>query len=240
MVYNSSMSDMRRIDQVASYKDIDVDRTKQTYMDNVAKEEDFDNLHGINTKSPIRLLPKTGSIIMGGEDNSALYEDSNGFQSCPEEYLEKAYLKLQEIFNSTGESFSDFNFIDIGCGAGKPAFYYLSKNAGFNSYSGFEIDEKYFNICESNKDSMPDIDKSIVNFYNKNVIDHSFNFENSVVLFSNPFIGETRNTFFQNNIPLIEDSNCYLITIAIDKDILSHYSLENVFSFDWLNIWKRN
>ena len=240
MVYNSFMDNLRRIDQLASYQNIDIDRAKQVYMDNVSKEEEFDNLYGVNTKSPIRLLPKTGSIIMGGEDNSALYEDSNGFQSSPEEYLDKALAKLKEVIELDGKNISEFNFIDIGCGTGKPIFYLLSKDAGFNSYSGFEIDEKYFNICESNKESMPDIDKSIVNFYHKNAIDHSFNFENSVVLFSNPFIGETRNTFIQNNIPLIEDSNCYLITIAIDKDILGSYSLDNIYSFDWLNIWKKN
>lgn len=239
-MYNSDMENLRKLEQEASIKGIDLDRTKQLYIDSVDKEQIFDETYNVNTKSPIKVGPKTGSIMLGGEDNSLMYEDSNGFQSCPEDYLEKAYLKLQEIFSSTGESFSDFNFIDIGCGTGKPAFYYLSKNAGFNSYSGFEIDEKYFNICESNKESMPDIDKSIVNFYHKNAIDHSFDFENSVVLFSNPFIGETRNTFIQNNIPLMEDSNCYLITIAIDKDILSSYSLDNVYSFDWLNIWKRN
>lgn len=237
-MYNSDMEDIRKIEQLASYKDIDVDRARQLYMDNVAKEEEFDNLNGVTTKSPIRVMPKFGSIITGGDDNSTLYEDSNGFWSSPEDYLEKAYLKLQNIFNLTGESFSEFNFIDIGCGTGKPAFYYLSKNAGFKSYSGFEIDEKYFNICESNKDSMPDIDKSVVNFYHKNAIDHSFDFEKSVVLFNNSFSGETRNTFLKNNVPLMEDSNCYLVTIAIDKDILSSYSLENIYSFDLLNIWR--
>ena len=233
------MDNIRKVEQVASHKEIDLDRTKQLYIDNVAKEQEFDDLYGVSTKSPIRVLPKTGSVIMGGDDNSLLYEDSNGFQSSPEDYLEKALTKLKEVIEVDGQSVSDFNFIDIGCGAGKPIFYLLSKDAGFKSYSGFEIDSKYFDICESNKNIMPNLDKSVVNFYNKNAIDHSFDFEKSVILFSNPFIGETRNTFFKNNIPLIEDSDAYLVTIAIDKDILKLYNLENIYSFDWLNIWRR-
>lgn len=238
-MYNSDMANIRKVEQEASYQDIDVDRTKQLYMDNVSNEEQFDLLHGVNTKSPIKVLPKTGSIIMGGDDNSELYEDSNGFQSSPEDYLDKALLKLKEVIELDNKNLSDFNFIDIGSGAGKPIFYLLSKDAGFKSYSGFEIDKKYFDISESNKNIMPNIDKSIVNFYNKNVIDHSFDFENSVILFSNPFIGETRSTFLTNNIPLIEDSDAYLVTIAIDKDILKPYALENIYSFDWLNIWRK-
>ena len=233
------MDNIRKVEQVASHKEIDLDRTKQLYIDNVKKEQEFDDLYGVNTKSPIRVLPKTGSVIMGGDDNSLLYEDSNGFQSSPEDYLDKALTKLKEVIEVDGQSVSDFNFIDIGCGAGKPIFYLLSKDAGFKSYSGFEIDSKYFDICESNKNIMPNLDKSVVNFYNKNAIDHSFDFEKSVILFSNPFIGETRNTFFKNNIPLIEDSDAYLVTIAIDKDILKSYDLENIYSFDWLNIWRR-
>ena len=233
------MDNIRKVEQVASHKEIDLDRTKQLYIDNVTKEQEFDDLYGVNTKSPIRVLPKTGSVIMGGDDNSLLYEDSNGFQSSPEDYLDKALTKLKEVIEVDGQSVSDFNFIDIGCGAGKPIFYLLSKDAGFKSYSGFEIDSKYFDICESNKNIMPNLDKSVVNFYNKNAIDHSFDFEKSVILFSNPFIGETRNTFFKNNIPLIEDSDAYLVTIAIDKDILKSYNLENIYSFDWLNIWRR-
>jgi SAM-dependent methyltransferase len=233
------MDNIRKIEQIASNKDIDLDRTKQLYIDNVAKEQEFDDLYGVNTKSPIRVLPKTGSIVMGGEDNSLLYEDSNGFQSSPEDYLDKALVKIKEIIELDGKNISEFNFIDIGCGAGKPIFYLLSKNAGFKSYSGFEIDSKYFDICESNKEIMPNIDKSIVNFYNKNALNHSFDFEKSVVFFSNPFIGETRSTFIKNNIPLIEDSDAYLVTIAIDKDILKSYDLKNIYSFDWLNIWRR-
>jgi hypothetical protein len=238
-VYNSDMDNIRKIEQIASNKDIDLDRTRQLYIDNVAKEQEFDDLYGVNTKSPIRVLPKTGSIVMGGEDNSLLYEDSNGFQSSPEDYLDKALVKIKEVIELDGKNISEFNFIDIGCGAGKPIFYLLSKNAGFKSYSGFEIDSKYFDICESNKEIMPNIDKSIVNFYNKNALNHSFDFEKSVVFFSNPFIGETRSTFIKNNIPLIEDSDSYLVTIAIDKDILKSYDLKNIYSFDWLNIWRR-
>ncbi len=238
-MYNSDMDNIRKIEQIASNKDIDLDRTRQLYIDNVAKEQEFDDLYGVNTKSPIRVLPKTGSIVMGGEDNSLLYEDSNGFQSSPEDYLDKALVKIKEVIELDGKNISEFNFIDIGCGAGKPIFYLLSKNAGFKSYSGFEIDSKYFDICESNKEIMPNIDKSIVNFYNKNALNHSFDFEKSVVFFSNPFIGETRSTFIKNNIPLIEDSDSYLVTIAIDKDILKSYDLKNIYSFDWLNIWRR-
>jgi hypothetical protein len=233
------MDNIRKVEQVASHKEIDIDRAKQLYIDNVTKEQEFDDLYGVNTKSPIRVLPKTGSVIMGGDDNSLLYEDSNGFQSSPEDYLDKVLTKLKEVIELDGQSISDFKFIDIGCGAGKPIFYLLSKDAGFKEYSGFEIDSKYFNICESNKGIMPNIDTSVVNFYNKNAIDYSFDFEKSVILFSNPFTGETRNTFFKNNISLIEDSDCYLVTIAIDKDILKSYNLENIYSFDWLNIWRR-
>lgn len=238
-MYNSNMDDIRQIEQEASLKYIDVDRTRQLYIDNVTKEQEFDYLYGTNTKSPIRVLPKTGLVIMGGDDNSLLYEDSSGFQSCPEDYLDKALTKLKEIIELDNQSISDFNFIDIGCGSGKPILYLLSKDAGFKSYSGFEIDSKYFNICESNKDIMPNIDKSIVNFYNKNVIDHSFDFEKSVVFFANPFIGETRNTFFKNNIPLIEDSDTYLVTIATSRDVLNSYNLENIYSFDGLSIWRK-
>lgn len=209
------------------------ERVFNTYSDNVNKEIAFDLKYGVNTKTPTK-VSKAGTLIMDHHDNSDKYPVSNGYQSCPEEYID---LIQEQLGYQLLDSFENFDFIDIGSGYGKVIFYLLTKEKHFKSYSGIEIDEEYHDIAKNNYKNFAISTDVPVNFYNEDALAYNFNFNNSVLFLANPFTSENLEPFIEKIIPSIIESNCFLVTVGVDTQNF-HKDLQCVYAFDSLQIWK--
>lgn len=220
-MYNSIMDNFNR------------ERAIQTYADSVNKEIAFDLKYGTQTKTPTK-ISRTGMLIINVDDNSEKYPVSNGNQSCPEEYLDIAYDKLNEILL---DDFEDFNLIDIGSGYGKVLLYLLTKEKHLKSYTGIEIDNDYIDISNSNKNAMSNLINVPVNFYNKDALTYDIDYSNAILFLANPFIEEVMFDFVEKNIPLIIENNSILVTVGTNP-VLFESSLNCLHAFDGIQIWR--
>ncbi|MDP1801392.1 MAG: class I SAM-dependent methyltransferase [Bacteroidota bacterium] len=114
-------------------------------------------------------------------------------------YQGAGYLILFKVFEKIIPHTKTFNFMDIGCGKGRPVF--VAESLGFENLKGIDLDEELIAISNSNlKNYLLKRKTSDIQFIKANALD--FNYENkpTVYFLFNPFNEEVLKKVLQRII----------------------------------------
>lgn len=101
-------------------------------------------------------------------------------------YQGAGYLILFRIFEYITPQTKHFDFVDIGCGKGRPLF--VAEFYGYETLKGIELDKTLIEAAESNaKSYLLKRKTSRIEFIHINALDHNYKNVPTVYFFFNPF-----------------------------------------------------
>ena len=134
------------------------------------------------------------------------------------------------------DKISEYNFIDIGCGKGKPIIYNIVNNVGYKEYIGIEIDPALSEIFKKNLIS---VNSSNAKSLNIDAFDYDYSENKCIYFFAKPFEKPIFDLFIDKIINDIIKVDCYLVFV-FEQDLapLDHKNLELIYSNEPITIYK--
>jgi len=101
-------------------------------------------------------------------------------------YQGASYLVLSRIFKNILQPTKTFEFVDIGCGKGRPVF--VAEAFGYDHLTGIDLDKELIEAANENlKSYLLKRKTSTVNFINVNALEHNYKNTPTVYFLFNPF-----------------------------------------------------
>jgi 16S rRNA G966 N2-methylase RsmD len=114
-------------------------------------------------------------------------------------YQGAGYLILFKIFEQIIPHTKTFNFMDIGCGKGRPVF--VAESFGYENLTGIDIDEELIAIANSNlKNYLLKRKTSNIQFSHVNALEYNYDNKPMVYFLFNPFNEEVLKKVLQRII----------------------------------------
>lgn len=124
-------------------------------------------------------------------------------------YQGASYLVLFKIFEHIANETKHFDFIDIGCGRGRPAF--VAESFGYTTIIGIDLDASLVATANTNINYyVPKNKTSTFTFIHANALDFNYKNKPTVYFLFNPF-NETVLNSVLNKILLTTSSNTFFI-----------------------------
>lgn len=101
-------------------------------------------------------------------------------------YQGAGYLVLHSVFKEISSKTKTFDFVDIGCGKGRPVF--VAESYGYNNLTGIELDKELVEAANENlKRYLLKRKESFIKFINVNALEYNYKNTNTVYFLFNPF-----------------------------------------------------
>jgi 16S rRNA G966 N2-methylase RsmD len=101
-------------------------------------------------------------------------------------YQGAGYLVLHSVFKEISSKTKTFDFVDIGCGKGRPVF--VAESYGYNNLTGIELDKELVEAANENlKRYLLKRKESSIKFINVNALQNNYKNANTVYFLFNPF-----------------------------------------------------
>ena len=101
-------------------------------------------------------------------------------------YQGAGYLVLYRIFEEIAPQTKSFNFVDIGCGKGRPVF--VAESFGYNDLTGIDLDKELIEAANENlKTYLLKRKESVIKFIHANALEHNYRNTPTVYFLFNPF-----------------------------------------------------
>ena len=163
------------------------------------------------------------------EENSSYFEGSTHYQPTANYWIDL----INQYFK---DKISEYKFIDIGCGKGKPIIYNIVNSVGYKEYIGIEIDPVLSEIFKKNLIS---VNSSNAKFLNIDAFDYDYSENKCIYFFAKPFEKPIFDLFIDKIINDIIKVDCYLVFV-FEQDLapLDHKNLELIYSNEPITIYK--
>ena len=191
----------------------------------------FDEKYKVNTAAPIKTIIENGIeiVVPHYEENSSYFEGSTHYQPTANYWIDL----INQYFK---DKISEYKFIDIGCGKGKPIIYNIVNSVGYKEYIGIEIDPVLSEIFKKNLIS---VNSSNAKSLNIDAFDYDYSENKCIYFFAKPFEKPIFDLFIDKIINDIIKVDCYLVFV-FEQDLapLDHKNLELIYSNEPITIYK--
>ena len=172
--------------------------------------KDFDNENNIDTEGPVKEIIENDESIFVPDyyDNSFKYPGSFGYQPTAIPWLD-----IVNLYFVNNIKCSEYKFVDVGCGKGKPIFYNIINNIPYKSYCGLEIDNDIFNIFINNIKTINKKYFKYVQALNINALDYKYEEDKCIYFFFKPFEKYIFDELIKKYLKNIINSKSYLVFI---------------------------
>ena len=191
----------------------------------------FDEKYKVNTAAPTKTIVENGVeiVVPHYEENSSYFEGSTHYQPTANYWIDL----INQYFK---DKISEYKFIDIGCGKGKPIIYNIVNSVGYKEYIGIEIDPVLSEIFKKNLIS---VNSSNAKSLNIDAFDYDYSENKCIYFFAKPFEKPIFDLFIDKIINDIIKVDCYLVFV-FEQDLapLDHKNLELIYSNEPITIYK--
>ena len=191
----------------------------------------FDEKYKVNTAAPTKTIIENGIeiVVPHYEENSSYFEGSTHYQPTANYWIDL----INQYFK---DKISEYKFIDIGCGKGKPIIYNIVNSVGYKEYIGIEIDPVLSEIFKKNLIS---VNSSNAKSLNIDAFDYDYSENKCIYFFAKPFEKPIFDLFIDKIINDIIKVDCYLVFV-FEQDLapLDHKNLELIYSNEPITIYK--
>ena len=191
----------------------------------------FDEKYKVNTAAPTKTIIENGVevVVPYYEENSSYFEGSTHYQPTANYWIDL----INQYFK---DKISEYKFIDIGCGKGKPIIYNIVNSVGYKEYIGIEIDPVLSEIFKKNLIS---VNSSNAKSLNIDAFDYDYSENKCIYFFAKPFEKPIFDLFIDKIINDIIKVDCYLVFV-FEQDLapLDHKNLELIYSNEPITIYK--
>ena len=139
----------------------------------------FDEKYKVDTAAPTKTIIENGIevVVPYYEENSSYFEGSTHYQPTANYWIDL----INQYFK---DKISEYKFIDIGCGKGKPIIYNIVNNVGYKEYIGIEIDPVLSEIFKKNLISVNSFNAKSLNI---DAFDYDYSENKCIYFFAKPF-----------------------------------------------------
>ena len=191
----------------------------------------FDEKYKVDTAAPTKTIIENGIeiVVPHYEENSSYFEGSTHYQPTANYWIDL----INQYFK---DKISEYKFIDIGCGKGKPIIYNIVNGVGYKEYIGIEIDPVLSEIFKKNLIS---VNSSNAKSLNIDAFDYDYSEKKCIYFFAKPFEKPIFDLFIDKIINDIIKVDCYLVFV-FEQDLapLDHKNLELIYSKEPITIYK--
>ena len=191
----------------------------------------FDEKYKVNTAAPTKTIieNEVEVVVPYYEENSSYFEGSTHYQPTANYWIDL----INQYFK---DKISEYKFIDIGCGKGKPIIYNIVNSVGYKEYIGIEIDPVLSEIFKKNLIS---VNSSNAKSLNIDAFDYDYSENKCIYFFAKPFEKPIFDLFIDKIINDIIKVDCYLVFV-FEQDLapLDHKNLELIYSNEPITIYK--
>ena len=191
----------------------------------------FDEKYKVNTATSTKIIVENEIevVVPHYEENSSYFEGSTHYQPTANYWIDL----INQYFK---DKISEYKFIDIGCGKGKPIIYNIVNNVGYKEYIGIEIDPVLSEIFKKNLIS---VNSSNAKSLNIDAFDYDYSENKCIYFFAKPFEKPIFDLFIDKIINDIIKVDCYLVFV-FEQDLapLDHKNLELIYSNEPITIYK--
>lgn len=101
-------------------------------------------------------------------------------------YQGAGYLVLYRVFEEISANTRSYNFVDIGCGKGRPVF--VAESFGYNNLTGIDLDKELIDAANKNlKTYLLKRKESLIEFIHANALEYNYKNTPTVYFLFNPF-----------------------------------------------------
>jgi SAM-dependent methyltransferase len=169
----------------------------------------------------------TGCDTSGMMHRSRLGGDAEDYQAIDPDIFRACMAHIRE-------DFSQFTFVDIGCGKGRPLL--MAEEYGFQRIIGVELSRSLAKVAEANARR---IGSQRISVEHGDARDFQFPDGPLVVFFFNPFSGETLQIMMRNLARHSGDLYVVYINPLHAEVVSADGNLKVLASDDWCMVWKR-
>ena len=191
----------------------------------------FDEKYKVNTATSTKIIVENEIevVVPHYEENSSYFEGSTHYQPTANYWIDL----INQYFK---DKISEYKFIDIGCGKGKPIIYNIVNSVGYKEYIGIEIDPVLSEIFKKNLIS---VNSSNAKSLNIDAFDYDYSENKCIYFFAKPFEKPIFDLFIDKIINDIIKVDCYLVFV-FEQDLapLDHKNLELIYSNEPITIYK--
>ena len=191
----------------------------------------FDEKYKVNTAAPTKIIIENEIeiVVPHYEENSSYFEGSTHYQPTANYWIDL----INQYFK---DKISEYKFIDIGCGKGKPIIYNIVNSVGYKEYIGIEIDPVLSEIFKKNLIS---VNSSNAKSLNIDAFDYDYSENKCIYFFAKPFEKPIFDKLMDKIKSDIIKRNCYFVFVfEQDLDVNSIDWLEQVYNQVPISIYK--
>lgn len=182
-----------------------IEYIKKIQRDDCLNYKNFDLVNNLNTDAPTKKIFENGIeiIVPWFQKNSSDFKGSTHYQPTANYWV--------NLINKYFENISsEYKFIDVGCGKGKPILYSIINNANYKEYIGIEVDPELSKIFDEN---LKILNAKNAKSLNIDAFDYDYSEDKCIYFFAKPFEKDIFDSFMDKIKNDIIKTDCYLVFV---------------------------